>query len=71
MIVALALVCRSSYRGVIELMRDLLGIRVSLRTVRQVLQTATQQACIINHEQDLSAIRGTCTMRSSRAQHQC
>jgi hypothetical protein len=56
-IVALALICRGSYRGVVEFMRDLLGIRVSLGTVHQVLQTATQQACFINHEQDLSAIR--------------
>jgi hypothetical protein len=56
-IVALALICRSSYRGVIEFMRDLLGISISLGTVHQVLQSAAEQACIVNHEQDLSAIR--------------
>jgi hypothetical protein len=55
--VALPLMCRSSYRGVIEFMRDLLGIRISLGTVHHALRSATQQADIINHEQDLSAIR--------------
>ena len=31
--------------------------RVSLGTVHHVLQSAAQQACIINHDQDLSGIR--------------
>jgi hypothetical protein len=31
MIVALALICRGSYRGVIEFMRDLLGISTPFR----------------------------------------
>ena len=56
-IVALPLMCRSSYRGVLEFMRDLLGVRISLGTVHHVLQSAAQQACVINHNQDLSAIR--------------
>jgi hypothetical protein len=57
LIVALALICRGSYRGVIEFMRDLLGISISVGTVHQVLQSAAQLACAINQEQDLSAIR--------------
>ena len=33
-IVALTLICRSSYRGVMEFMRDLLGVSVSVGGVR-------------------------------------
>src|SRR5271156_6846901 len=56
-IVALALICRGSCRGVIEFMRDLLGVSMSVVTVHQVLQSAAGKADVINHEQDLSAIR--------------
>src|SRR3954451_16332417 len=38
------LLCRSSYRGVIEFVRDLLGLPVSLGCVHGVLQSATRQA---------------------------
>jgi hypothetical protein len=56
-IIALALICRGSCRGVIEFVRDLLGVSMSVGTVHQVLQSAARTAGIINHEQDLSAIR--------------
>ncbi len=56
-IVALPLICRSSYRGVIEFLRDLLGVPVSVGCVHDVLQSATRQASAINHDQDLSGIR--------------
>jgi hypothetical protein len=56
-IVALALICRGSYLGVIEFMRDLLGVSISIGTVHTVLQSAAQQAGVINHGQDLSGIR--------------
>ena len=56
-IVALPLICRSSYRGVIEFLRDLLGLSVSLGCVHDVLQAATRQASAVNAEQDLSGIR--------------
>jgi hypothetical protein len=56
-IVGLTLICRSSYRGVVEFMRDLLGLPVSVGTVHHVLQSATRQADIINHDEDLSGIR--------------
>jgi hypothetical protein len=56
-IVALTLICRSSYRGVVEFLRDLLGVPISIGTVHQVLQSATRQAGIVNHDQDLSGIR--------------
>src|ERR1700688_3288074 len=32
-IVALPLICRSSYRGVIEFLRDLLGVSISMGTI--------------------------------------
>ncbi len=56
-IVGLTLICRSSYRGVVEFLRDLLGVPVSLGCVHDVLQSATRQASAINHDQDLSGIR--------------
>jgi len=56
-IVGLMLICRSAYRGVVELLRDLLGLPVSLGCVHDVLEAATRQASAINHDQDLSGIR--------------
>src|SRR4051795_2150666 len=56
-IVALPLICRSSYRGVIEFLRDLLGLPVSLGHVHDVLQAATRQASVANDEPNLSGIR--------------
>jgi len=56
-IVGLTLICRSSYRGVVEFLRDLLGVPVSLGCVHDVLEAATRQASAINHDQDLSCIR--------------
>jgi len=57
MIVGLTLICRSSYRGVVEFLRDLLDVPVSLGCVHDVLEAATRQASAINHDQDLSGIR--------------
>src|SRR4051812_33285559 len=56
-IVGLALICHSSYRGIVAFLRDLLGVTISVGTVHDVLQAATQQAGIINRQQDLSGIR--------------
>jgi len=56
-IVGLTLICRSSCRGVVEFLRDLLGSPVSVGCVHDVLQAATRQASAINHDQDLSSIR--------------
>jgi hypothetical protein len=57
MIAGLTLICRSSYRGVVEFLRDLLGLPVSVGCVHDVLQAATRQASTINQGQDLSGIR--------------
>ncbi len=56
-IVRLTLICRSSYRGVVEFLRDLLGVPVSLGCVHDVLEAVTRQAGVINRQQDLSGIR--------------
>ena len=54
---SLTLICHSSYRGVLELMRDLLGVSISEATVHNIHQTAAQLADAINRRQDLSRIR--------------
>src|SRR5271156_1352801 len=56
-IVALALMCRGSYLGIIEFMRDLLGWQISIGTIHNVLHAAAEQASVINGAQDLSRIR--------------
>ena len=56
-IVALALICRGSYLGIIEFMRDMLGASISPGTVHTVLRSAAAQAGVINRGQDLSRIR--------------
>jgi hypothetical protein len=56
-IVALALMCRGSYLGIIEFMRDILGASISIGTVHTVLRSAAEQAGVINRGQDLSRIR--------------
>ncbi len=56
-VVALTLICRSSYRGVVEFLRDLLGVPISLGCIHDVLQSAMRQASTINRDQDLSGIR--------------
>ena len=53
----LTLICRSSYRGVVEFLRDLLGVPVSVGCVHDALQSATRQASAVNQGQDLSRIR--------------
>ena len=56
-IVALPLICHSSYRGVIEFIRDLLGVSISAGAVHDALQPAARQAGFINDAEDLSGIR--------------
>ena len=56
-IVGLTLICHSSYRGVFEFLRDVLGVSISVGCVHDVLQAATREASAVNHDQDLSGIR--------------
>jgi hypothetical protein len=57
LVVALVLICRSSFRGVVEFLRDLLGVSISIGTVHHVLERAAHQAGALNRTQDLSGIR--------------
>ena len=56
LILALVLICHSSYRGVVELLRDLFDWSISLGTVRNCLKVAAAKAEEINQLQDLSTI---------------
>jgi hypothetical protein len=55
-IVALALICRGSYLSIIEFLRDLLGWRITIGTVHNLLHAAADQAGVINGAQNLSGI---------------
>lgn len=57
LILALTLICRSSCRGVKELLRDMFGFSISIGTIHNRLQFAAAQAGVINQAQDLLAIR--------------
>jgi hypothetical protein len=57
LVLALVLICRSSYRGVVELLRDLFDNRISLGTVHNIVQGAVPIAQQHNANQDLSDSR--------------
>jgi hypothetical protein len=56
MIVALVLICRGSYSGVMEFARDLLGIRLSAGHIHDVIKQAAGEAALVNGREDLSGI---------------
>lgn len=56
LILALALICHASFRGIIELLRDLFATRVSLGTIHNILNEAVAQAHQHNDQQDLSQV---------------
>jgi hypothetical protein len=56
LVLALVLICHSSYRGVVELLRDLFDYRLSLGTVHNIVHSAVPQAHRINQQYDLSRI---------------
>jgi hypothetical protein len=57
MILGLVLICHSSYRGVVEIFRDLLGVSISVGTIHNRLEAAAEIAAQINESQDLSQIK--------------
>src|SRR5450631_866709 len=57
LVISLALICHSSYRGIIQLLADLFDTAISLGTVHSLLVSAASQATRINGSQDLSGIR--------------
>ena len=56
LILGLVLICHSSYRGVVELFRDLFDMPISIGTVHNRLQKTARAATAINQAQDLSGI---------------
>ena len=56
LILALVLSGHCSYRGVVELFRDLFDLPISVGTVHNRLQAAAAKAADINQSQDLSGI---------------
>ena len=57
LILALILICHSSYRGVVELLRDLFDYRVGVGTIHNRLRSAAEKAAEINLSQDLSSVQ--------------
>ncbi|MEO0516269.1 MAG: hypothetical protein AAF171_03100 [Cyanobacteria bacterium P01_A01_bin.116] len=57
LILGLVLICHSSYRGVVELLRDLFDTPISIGTVHNRLQATAGKATEINQSQDLSTIK--------------
>ena len=57
LVLALVLVCRSSFRGVIEVLRDLFGRRISLGSVHGIVRSAVPAAQESNDGLDLSRCR--------------
>jgi len=51
------LICHSSTRGVVELLRDLFDYRISLGSVHNIVHSAVPDARRINQQYDLSSIR--------------
>jgi hypothetical protein len=56
LILGLVLICHSSYRGVVELLRDLFDTPISIGTVHNRLEASAAKAAEINRQQDLSGI---------------
>jgi hypothetical protein len=57
LVLALVLICHSSARGVVELLRDLFDYRISLGAVHNIVHSPIPQARRINRQYDLSPIR--------------
>jgi hypothetical protein len=53
----LTLICHSSYRGVVEFCRDLLGVRMALGTVHNIHQDAVPPARACNLQPNLANVR--------------
>ena len=57
LILGSVLICHSSYRGVVELFRDLFDLPISIGTIHNRLQATAEKAAEINQSQDLSGIK--------------
>ena len=56
LVLGLVLICHSSYRGVVELLRDLFDLPISIGTVHNRFQETANKAAEINQSQDISGI---------------
>ncbi len=56
-ILALIFICHSSYRGVVEFMRDIFDYPISVATVHNRVQSVVEKAQSINQSQDLSGVK--------------
>jgi hypothetical protein len=56
LVLALVLICHSSTRGVVELLRDLFDHPISLGTVHNIVHSAVPHARSINQQYDLSSV---------------
>jgi len=57
LILSLVLICHCSYRGVVELFRDVFDISISIGTVHNRLKSVASNAAKINQSQDLSRVK--------------
>ena len=57
LVLALVLICHSSVRGVVELLRDVFDYRLSVGTVHNIVHSAVTPAQAVNQQYDLSRIR--------------
>lgn len=56
-VLTLILTCHSSYRGIIDVLRDVFDYKISLGSIHNILQENVEKARVINAEQDLSSVR--------------
>src|SRR6202453_5521778 len=56
LVLALVLICHSSVRGVVELLRDVFDYRLSVGTVHNIVHSAVPPARAVNQQYDLSRI---------------
>lgn len=56
LVLALILICHSSFRGVVELLRDLFDFRISVGTVYHIVQATVGRARQYNAQQDLANV---------------
>ena len=57
LILALILICHSSYRGVKEVLRDLFDYKISIASIHNLVYSQAKRAKGINEKQDLSSIK--------------
>jgi hypothetical protein len=55
-VLGLTLICHSSYRGVLEFCRDLLGVNMAVGTVHNIVNDAIEKARPHNHGQNLASV---------------